>query len=66
MKVRERLDRWAKAKGKSQEWFREGNVLTNEWAVGEGNHDAYTWWLDHGDGEFNPRRPKHEFDSETL
>ncbi|MEF8827450.1 MAG: molybdopterin dinucleotide binding domain-containing protein [Haloarcula sp.] len=64
--LRDGLDRWAKTKGKDLDWFREGNVITNEWDVGDGNRYAYTWGMDNGYGEFNPYDAKHEFYSETL
>ncbi|MEF8824995.1 MAG: molybdopterin-dependent oxidoreductase [Halapricum sp.] len=64
--LREGLDRWAKTKGKTLEWFREGNVITNEWDVGGGNRYAWTWGMDNGYEEFNPYDAKHEFYSETL
>ena len=64
--LRDGLDRWAQTKGRSLEWFREGNMLTNEWEVGGGNRYAYTWGMDNGYGEFNPYDAKHEFYSETL
>ncbi len=64
--LRDGLDRWAKTKGKSLEWFREGNVITNEWTVGDGHRYASTWGMDNGYGGFNPYDAKHEFYSETL
>lgn len=60
------LDRWAKTKGKSLEWFRDGNVITNTWDVESGHLYASMWGMDNGYGEFNTYDAKHEFYSETL
>ncbi|MEF8825006.1 MAG: molybdopterin-dependent oxidoreductase [Halapricum sp.] len=68
--LRDGLDRWAKTKGKDLDWFREGNVITNEWEVGGGNRYASTWGVDDNESrpfdQFNPYAAKHEFYSETL
>ncbi|WP_281195079.1 molybdopterin-dependent oxidoreductase [Halorubrum sp. F4] len=64
--LRDGLDRWARTKGKSLEWFREGNVINTEWEVGGGNRYAYTWGSDNGYGEYNPYDVKHDLYSETL
>lgn len=64
--LRDGLDRWAQTKGKSLEWFREGNVITNEWDVESGHLYASMWGRDNGYGEFNTYDAKHEFYSETL
>jgi anaerobic selenocysteine-containing dehydrogenase len=64
--LRDGLDRWARTKGHDLEWFRDGNVITNEWEVGDGNRYAYTWGMDNDYGEFNPYDCKHSFYSETL
>lgn len=63
------LDRWARTKGKSLEWFRDGNVITRDWevdGVGSRNRYAYTWGDRDEWGEYNPYSIKHEFYSETL
>ncbi len=64
--LEEGLDRWAKSKGKSLEWFRDGNVLVNEYEVGEGNRYAYTWGDRDEWGEYNPYAVKHDLYSEVL
>ncbi len=60
------LDRWARTQGKSLDWFREGNVLTSDWKVGDGNRYAWTWGADNDYGAFNPYDCKHDFYSEVL
>lgn len=60
------LDRWAKTRGKSLDWFREGNVITSDWEVGGGNRYAYTWGDRETWGKYNPYSIKHEFYSETM
>lgn len=64
--LRDGLDRWAKTKGKSLEWFRQGNIITNEWKVSDRRRYAYTWGMNNGYGAFNPYDAKHEFYGETL
>jgi anaerobic selenocysteine-containing dehydrogenase len=60
------LDRWAKTRGKSLDWFGEGNVITSDWTVGGGNRYAYTWGDREKWGSYNPYSIKHELYSETL
>ncbi|PSP75885.1 molybdopterin oxidoreductase [Halobacteriales archaeon QS_1_68_20] len=63
------LDRWARKKGKSLDWFRQGNVLTREWevgGVGSRNRYAYLWGDRDEWGKYNPYSIKHEFYNETV
>ena len=64
--LKDGLDRWAQSKGKSLDWFRDGNVIVNDWEVGDGNRYAYTWGDRNEWGEFNPYAVKHDFYSEAL